>query len=144
MPIGAAAKEPEADLLTETVYVPEGERTYADIGRAKVVRVSEGDLIYVAWVDRGRVEQTPVRLRGFTAPETRPQGKRFRTEAARLRERSAGEYARNYLAGVLMGRIVSVRELEPDPSRPGRVLARVIHEGRDVAVDMCLMNFYIS
>lgn len=88
----------------------------------RVVGVSDGDTVTVLdALDGGRFR---VRLFGIDAPE---KGQAF------------GQKAKQYLSGLIFGKVVSVRFSAVD--RFGRIVGRVYSEGRDVCREMLSAGF---
>jgi len=89
-----------------------------EVLQGKVVSVADGDTITVLIADK---IQERIRLQGIDAPEKR---------------QAFGNVSKEHLAGLVFGKTVRVEYRKRDMY--GRIVGKVLLDGRDTSVDICL------
>lgn len=104
--------------------------------RGRVIRVVDGDTVWVAVRERRRLVRLTVRLHGINAPETRTRDRA---------EKVLGLHSKDALSRLVLDRTVRIEHKGPD--KYGRCLALLYVDGVDVSrrmLDQGLAEPYLT
>lgn len=95
---------------------------------ARVISIYDGDTITCAVALDGVIRQYKVRMYGYDSPEMKPSLKNPNREA----EKVAAVAAKEYLAGLIMGKIIVIKFEPPSFDKYGRLLVTVYYQQPEV------------